>query len=315
MTRTTPRSRTRDNQGIDGRDAVGLYLDSIAKTALLTAEQEVELAKTIEAGVYAEQLLAGKARTNVSVSPEELQLLVRQGQDAFDHFVKANLRLVVSVARKHGHNAMPLLDLVQEGNTGLIRAIKKFDYSKGFKFSTYATWWIRQAITRGIAQGSQIVKLPVHIAEQINQVTSARANMTRKLGREPELAELAAELDMAADTVHSLLRLGRAHASLDAPLGTDGDTTLGDLVADRPIETDELASEDKEALHAMLDCLDDRSADIVKRRYGLVDGSMAKLADIGEVWGITAERVRQIERAALKQLQAQNSDELERIAM
>jgi len=312
-TRQAPRSRSRDT--IDGRDAVGLYLDSIAKTPLLSAQDEVELAKQIEAGVYAEQLLTGATRTNIPASPEELKWLVQQGEEAFNRFVNANLRLVVSVARKHGHNAMPLLDLIQDGNAGLIRAIKKFDYTKGFKFSTYATWWIRQAITRGIAQSAHIVKLPVHIAEQINQVSSARANLTRRLGREPDLGELSDEMSMPQETVHNLLRLSRNHASLDAPLNDDGDTTLGDLVASQPVTNDDIDSEDRQALHSLLDSLDTRSADIVKRRYGLTDGSMAKLSDIGAVWGITAERVRQIERAALKQLQLRQQDEDENLAM
>jgi len=310
-----PRARTSENHGIDGKDAVGLYLDSIAKTPLLTAHDEVDLAKRIEAGLFAEQVLAGNVRSKAKATEDELRLLVEQGQAAFDHFVRANLRLVVAVARKHGHNAMPLLDLVQEGNTGLIRAIKKFDYTKGFKFSTYATWWIRQAITRGVAQGSQIVKLPVHIAEQINQVTSTRCNLTRTLGHEPDLYELAAEMDMPVQTVQDLLRLGRNHASLDAPLSDDGDTTLGDLMAATAEEDDDLDSDDKAALHTMLNRLDDRSADIVRRRYGLAGGSAAKLADIGQAWGITAERVRQIERAALKTLQTQNMDELEQLAV
>ena len=310
-----PRPRQRENHGIDGKDAVGLYLDSIAKTPLLSAQDEVDLAKRIEAGLFAEQILAGNVRSKVKATEDELRLLVEQGQEAFDHFVRANLRLVVAVARKHGHNAMPLLDLVQEGNTGLIRAIKKFDYTKGFKFSTYATWWIRQAITRGVAQGSQIVKLPVHIAEQINQITSTRCNLTRKLGHEPDLNEVAAELDMPVHVVQELVRLGRAHASLDAPLTDDGDTTLGDLLAATPDVDDDLDSEDKAALHTMLNRLDDRSADIVRRRYGLAGGSAAKLADIGQAWGITAERVRQIERAALKTLQTQNADELEQLAV
>jgi len=314
-TKTNQTRRSGSNRSIEGRDAIGLYLDSISKTPLLTAQEEVDLAKRIEAGLFAQQILEGKVRTSVPTTVEELKVVVDEGHEAFERFVRANLRLVVAVARKHGHGAMPLLDLVQEGNTGLIRAVKKFDYAKGFKFSTYATWWIRQAITRGIAHGSQIVKLPVHIAEQINQVTSTRSNLTRRLGREPELHELASEMGMPANTVHDLIRLGRAHASLDAPLGDDGNTTLGDLVAAQPEEVSELSVEDKATLNTMLSNLDDRSADIVRRRYGLAGGSVAKLADIGEAWGITAERVRQIERAALKSLQRMSVSDLDEIAV
>ena len=299
-----PPVRARSHQEGEGKDAVGLYLESIAKTPLLTAQEEVDLAKRIEAGVFAEQILAGYVANRVGASKSELQIIVDQGNEAFDHFVQANLRLVVSVARKYGRGAMPLLDLIQEGNTGLLRAVKKFDYTKGFKFSTYATWWIRQAITRGVAQGGHIVKLPVHIAEQINQATGARANLTRKLGREPDSAEVAAELNMTIEALGELLSLSRQHASLDAPVRKDGDITLSDLMADTPHDEAALSSDDRAALHDRINSLDERSADIIRRRYGLVDGTVMKLADIGQAWGITAERVRQIERAALRTLQS-----------
>jgi len=288
---------------------VGLYLDSIARTPLLTAQDEVDLAKRIEAGVFAQEILDGYVRNRVGATQDELRRIVADGEEAFDRFVRANLRLVVSVARKYGRNAMPLLDLIQEGNTGLIRAVKKFDYTKGFKFSTYATWWIRQAITRGVAQGGHIVKLPVHIAEQINQVAATRSNLTRRLGREPELIEIAAEMNLPTEALRDLMNLSRQHASLDAPLRDDGDITLGDLMADTPQDEDRLGSDDRAALRAMIGQLDDRSADIIRRRYGLVDGTIMKLADIGETWGITAERVRQIERAAIQSLQTSGWDE------
>lgn len=298
-------ARNRSTDGIDGKDAVGLYLDSIAKTALLSAADEVDLARTIEAGLYAGKILAGEVKTSKKATKAELQELVTLGERSMQHFIKANLRLVVSVARKYGRAQMPLLDLVQEGNTGLIRAVEKFDYAKGFKFSTYATWWVRQAISRGIAQQGRIVRLPVHVAEQVNQVAAVRRNLERELGREPEVAEIAAELDLTEARIIDLIRYSREHVSLDAPVEADGDTALGDLIArETSPGPDEMVldAEDRARLDGMLSSLDDRSADVVRRRYGLVDGRQAKLADIGQHWGITAERVRQIERMALTKM-------------
>src|SRR5690606_5414164 len=196
---STSRTQARD-QGIDGRDSVGLYLDEIARTPLLDASTEVELAKTIEAGLFAEHLLAtGRVGRRKGGAPkyatqEELEWLAEEGRRAVQQFINANLRLVVSIARKYGRSQMPMLDLVQEGNTGLIRAVEKFDYAKGFKFSTYATWWVRQAITRGIAQQARVVRLPVHVVEELNQVGSARRTLERQLGRAPEPEEIAEEL-------------------------------------------------------------------------------------------------------------------------
>ncbi|MFT3887020.1 MAG: sigma-70 family RNA polymerase sigma factor [Arachnia sp.] len=295
-------ARMRSTEGIDGKDAVGLYLDAIAKTALLTAIEEVELARTIEAGLYAEQVLGGWEKSSLAATDDELRGVAAEGRRAMQRFVQANLRLVVSVARKYGRAQMPLLDLVQEGNTGLIRAVEKFDYTKGFKFSTYATWWVRQAISRGIAQQGRIVRLPVHVAEQVNQVSAVRRNLERQLGREPELIEIAEELGLEEEKVIDLLRYARDHVSLDAPVEADGDTSLGDLIARETAPgPDEvvLDAEDRARLEGMLSELDERSRDVVRRRYGLLDGRQAKLADIGTHWGITAERVRQIERQAL----------------
>ncbi|HEY5484928.1 MAG TPA: sigma-70 family RNA polymerase sigma factor [Propionibacteriaceae bacterium] len=312
MALTTAR-RPRTTDGIDGRDAVGLYLDGIAKTALLSAEEEVELARRIEAGLHAQAILDGeiidesRGKKPVRVTRKELEELARIGEEAMNRFVTANLRLVVSVARKYGRSAMPLLDLVQEGNTGLIRAVEKFDYTKGFKFSTYATWWVRQSISRGIAQQGRIVRLPVHVAEQINQVSAIRRNLERKFGREPELREIAEEMGIEEEKVLELIQFSREHVSLDAPVEEDGDTALGDLIAREPSPgPDEvvLDAEERARLEQMLSKLDPRSADVVRRRYGLLDGRQAKLADIGEVWGITAERVRQIERHAIAKLRS-----------
>lgn len=299
------KTRARSNDGIDGKDSVGLYLESIAKTPLLDAAEEVELARLIEAGQYAQAILRGDAETMSDATREELETIAEEGEHAMQHFVRANLRLVVSVARKYGRSQMPLLDLVQEGNTGLIRAVEKFDYAKGFKFSTYATWWVRQAISRGIAQQGRIVRLPVHVAEQVNQILAVRRNLERNLGREPEVAEIAEELGVEESKVVDLIRYSREHVSLDAPVEDDGDTSLGDLIARETAPgPDELVldAEDRTRLEGMLSDLDERSADVMRRRYGLLDGRQAKLADIGAVWGITAERVRQIERAALNQL-------------
>ncbi len=304
--------RIRSTDGIDGKDAVGLYLDGIAKTPLLTAEEEVILAKRIEAGLFARSLLNGTEGDAETAYPhgatrDELEQIADEGDQALHRFITANLRLVVSVARKYGRAQMPLLDLVQEGNTGLIRAVEKFDYSKGFKFSTYATWWVRQSISRGIAQQGRIVRLPVHVAEQVNQVSAVRRTLERRLGREPELIEIADELGLKEEQVIDLLRLARDHVSLDAPIEEDGDTALGDLLA-RELSPgpDEMVldAEDRARLDGMLSTLDDRSADVVRRRYGLLDGRQAKLADIAAVWGITAERVRQIERHAIAKLRS-----------
>ncbi|AQP52020.1 sigma-70 family RNA polymerase sigma factor [Tessaracoccus flavescens] len=300
-------ARMRSTDGIDGKDAVGLYLDAIAKTPLLTAVGEVELARAIEAGLFAQKILDGEVTSSIQATDDELAEIAAEGERAMQQFVQANLRLVVSVARKYGRSQMPLLDLVQEGNTGLIRAVEKFDYAKGFKFSTYATWWVRQAISRGIAQQGRIVRLPVHVAEQVNQVSAVRRNLERQLGREPELAEIAEELGLEESKVVDLLRYSRDHVSLDAPVEADGDTALGDLIARETAPgPDEMVldAEERARLEEMLSDLDERSQDVVRRRYGLLDGRQAKLADIGTHWGITAERVRQIERQALAQLRA-----------
>ena len=304
----TTRTASRE---VEGRDSVGMYLDEIARTPLLDAITEVELSKTIEAGLLAERLLAeGRVGRRKGGAPkyataEELEWLASEGQKAIQRFIEANLRLVVSIARKYGRSQMPMLDLVQEGNTGLIRAVEKFDYAKGYKFSTYATWWVRQAITRGIAQQARVVRLPVHVVEELNQVGAARRTLERQLGRDPEPEEIAAELDMDFDRVLDLLSWGREHVSLDTPVDEDGDTSLGDLIAQETApgpDSTVLDVESRDRLGHLVELLDDRAADIIRSRYGLVDGRQHKLADIGAKHGISAERVRQLEREALQKL-------------
>ncbi|HYG94143.1 MAG TPA: sigma-70 family RNA polymerase sigma factor [Nocardioides sp.] len=306
--KTAPRTAGRE---IEGRDSVGLYLDEIARTPLLDAAREVELAKTIEAGLYAEQLLRegryGRRKRSPAGRPsrEELEWLAEEGQKAIQEFITANLRLVVSIARKYGRAQMPMLDLIQEGNTGLIRAVEKFDYAKGYKFSTYATWWVRQAITRGIAQQARVVRLPVHVVEELNQVGGARRTLERQLGRDPEPEEIAAELGMDLERVLDLMAWGREHVSLDTPVDEDGDTSLGDLMAQETSPGPDISVLDTEArdrLNRLVSQLDERAADIIRSRYGLVDGRQHKLADIGAKHGISAERVRQLEREALQKL-------------
>ena len=301
----------RTEREIEGRDSVGLYLDEIARTPLLDAITEVELSKAIEAGMLAAHLLEeGRVGRRKGGAPgfateAELEWLVEEGERAMQQFINANLRLVVSIARKYGRSAMPMLDLIQEGNTGLIRAVEKFDYAKGYKFSTYATWWVRQAITRGIAQQARVVRLPVHVVEELNQVGGARRTLERQLGRDPEPEEIAAELGIEVDRVLDLMAWGREHVSLDTPVDEDGDTSLGDLMAQETAPGPDLTVLDVEArdrLNNLVDQLDARAADIIRSRYGLTDGRQHKLADIGVKHGISAERVRQLEREALQKL-------------
>ena len=311
MASTTARAAHRPRETAEGRDSVGMYLDEISRTPLLDAAAEVELSKAIESGLLAEHLLVGgrtrqrKVGALRGVTAAELEWVAAEGRRAMQVFINANLRLVVSIARKYGRAQMPLLDLVQEGNTGLIRAVEKFDYARGYKFSTYATWWIRQAITRGIAQQGRVVRLPVHVVEELNQVGAARRNLERVLGREPDPSEISAELDMDVDRVLDLLGWGRDHVSLDSPVDEDGDTSLGDLVARETLPGPDVTFLDVEArgrLSELVDQLGEREADIIRSRYGLVDGRQQKLADIGARHGISAERVRQLEREALARL-------------
>ncbi|MDR1387781.1 MAG: sigma-70 family RNA polymerase sigma factor [Propionibacteriaceae bacterium] len=303
-------SQTRDRRPTDASlDAVGSYLQTIAATPLLSASDEVELAQTIEAGLAAEAALDGRLPLSQAETTERdrpvLAELAELGRAARRRFVESNLRLVVSIARRYSRNQVPLADAIQEGNRGLIRAVEKFDYTQGYKFSTYATWWIRQAISRAIAHQGRAVRLPVHVAEQLSQIESTRRHLEVRLGREVEPEEIAQTLGLKPALVADLLRYAREPISLDAPLEEGGAATLGDLLAiDNGPTTDEMVvdADERARVEAMIEPLDERSADIVRRRYGLLDGSPSKLVEIGQRWGITPERVRQIERKAIAQL-------------
>lgn len=294
------------SRSIEGKDSFGLYLDQIAKTPLLDAATEVELSKTIEAGLYAEKLLAGELESALDASDEELEWLVAEGERAKLRFTESNLRLVVSIARKYARSGMPIIDLVQEGNTGLMRAVEKFDYTKGYKFSTYATWWVRQAITRGITQQARIVRLPVHVTEDLNRLNKVRRVMNQDLGRDAEPHELAKELDMDVDRVLDLMEWGKEHTSLDLPLNEDGDTTLGDLIAREtaPGPDEEVISHElTERIEALVGRLGEREAEIIRMRYGLTGGRVLTLAEVGARFGLSSERIRQLERESMQVLQ------------
>jgi RNA polymerase sigma factor (sigma-70 family) len=293
-----------DDSAAPDRDLVGTYLHEISRTPLLSAAQEVELAKQVEAGLLAEFWLDDGTFPE-HVTRTELTRLAAEGRRAKDAFILANLRLVVSIARRYTRSAMPLLDLVQEGNSGLVRAVEKFDYQRGYKFSTYATWWIRQAISRAIAQQARTVRLPVHLVEEINRMRNVRRDLTRELGRDPEIVELAGALDIEPLRVEELIRWARETVSLDTPVGEDGETSLSDLVADGDEPSPEdvvIAALQRDGLGQMIERLDPRSARIVRARYGLEDGRQQSLTEIAGTLGLSRERVRQLENAALHQL-------------
>ena len=286
-------------------DPVKDYLKQIGKVPLLTAGQEVELAKRIEAGLFAEEKLAdgnGVLRAGRSI---DLGRVAEDGRRAKDHLVEANLRLVVSVARRYAGRGMLFLDLIQEGNLGLIRGVEKFDYTRGYKFSTYATWWIRQAITRAMAEQSRTIRLPVHMAEAVRTLARVQRQMLQDLGREPTPGELAAGLGMTPEKVIEVQKYGREPISLHTPLGEDGDSELGDLIEDsEAIQPGEAVSFTllQEQLHCVLGTLSEREAGVLSMRFGLTDGQPRTLDEIGKVYGVTRERIRQIESKAMSKL-------------
>jgi RNA polymerase primary sigma factor len=285
-------------------DPVKDYLKQIGKVALLNAELEVELAKRIEAGLFAEEKLETDKKLNRETE-RDLRWVVKDGQRAKSHLLEANLRLVVSLAKRYTGRGMQFLDLIQEGNLGLIRAVEKFDYTKGYKFSTYATWWIRQAITRAMADQARTIRIPVHMVEVINKLSRVQRQLLQDLGREPTPEELARELDMTPEKVVEVQKYGREPISLSTPLGEDGDSEFGDLIEDteavQPAESVAFTMLQRE-LERILDSLHPREAAVIRSRYGLGDGVMKTLDQIGEEHGVTRERIRQIEAKTMSKL-------------
>ena len=298
-------SRRGQNNDNPSADLVRVYLNGIGKTALLTAEDEVHLAQTIEVGLYAEK--------------RDLKVLVKEGRKARSHLLEANLRLVVSLAKRYTGRGMPLLDLIQEGNLGLIRAMEKFDYAKGFKFSTYATWWIRQAITRGMADQSRTIRLPVHLVEQVNKLSRIKREMYQQLGREATNEELAEESGIDESKIELLLRQSRDPVSLDMPVGADEEAPLGDFIEDSEAadaESAVVASLRHSDIRDVIGTLEDREQDVIRMRYGLDDGVPRTLDQIGRQFGLSRERVRQIEREVMRKLRdGQRAEKLREYAM
>ncbi|MEU8156677.1 RNA polymerase sigma factor SigB [Micromonospora sp. NPDC048986] len=295
-----------DERGIS-TDLVRAYLNGIGRTKLLTAAQEVDLARRIEAGLFADEKLA----TCTPVSAElraDLELIVAQGRAAKDHLLEANLRLVVSIAKRYTGRGMAFLDLIQEGNLGLIRAVEKFDYAKGYKFSTYATWWIRQAITRAMADQARTIRIPVHMVEQVNRMVRARRELAVTLGREPTVAEVARALEIPEIQVIELISYDREPVSLDQAVGDDGESALGDFVAsvDPRTEPGDAAAQGelRNEVSIVLSTLSQREQAVIRLRFGLDDGRQRTLDEVGREFGLSRERIRQIEKVTLLKLRA-----------
>jgi RNA polymerase primary sigma factor len=289
-------------------DPIRQYLKEVGRVPLLDARQEVDLAKKIEAGLAASAMLeeaASEARTLDIAETRRLRRLEATGTAARKHMVAANLRLVVSIARKHANRGLPLLDLIQEGSLGLIRAVEKFDYTRGFKFSTYATWWIRQAVSRAIADHGRTIRIPVHMVETINRVTRIQRELVQDLGREPTEEEIGERAEMSGERVREIMKIAQSPTSLDSPIGEDGDGRFGDLLEDRdaiaPPEAADVTAM-QEQLRAVLKMLPERERRVIELRYGLADGRARTLEEVGREFGVTRERIRQIESKTLTKL-------------
>jgi RNA polymerase primary sigma factor len=294
---------TDDLKHIDTDDTIGLYLKEVSRVPLLTAEEEVELSQRIERGRMGREELA-KGRV-INKRRLELRMLIEDGWAAREHLVTANSRLVISVAKKYMSRGVPFLDLIQEGNIGLIRATKKFDYRRGHKFSTYATWWIRQAVTRAIADQGRTIRVPVHMGDQINKLLRTQHQLTQKLGRDPSVEELAISLDVLPKKVENMIQVSRRPLSLETPTDNEDDSVLGDFIEDNEIPApNETATYNllKEHLEIVMDSLPPREVRILQLRYGLLDGQAYTLEEVGRKMGVTRERVRQIEAQALSRL-------------
>ncbi|WP_420884096.1 RNA polymerase sigma factor SigB [Micromonospora sp. CPCC 205547] len=295
-----------DERGIS-TDLVRAYLNGIGRTKLLTAAQEVELAKRIEAGLFAEEKLSTCTPVSADLRAD-LELIVAQGRAAKDHLLEANLRLVVSIAKRYTGRGMAFLDLIQEGNLGLIRAVEKFDYAKGYKFSTYATWWIRQAITRAMADQARTIRIPVHMVEQVNRMVRVRRELSVTLGREPTVTEVATALEIPEYQVIELISYDREPVSLDQAVGEDGESALGDFVAavDPRQEPGDAAAngELRNEVRIVLATLSQREQAVIRLRFGLDDGRQRTLDEVGKEFGLSRERIRQIEKVTLLKLRA-----------
>ncbi len=301
----------KDRVDRDEEDLVRLYLSDIGQYTLLTKDDEVRLAKQIEAGKTAREEFGADGKGLTPAKKRELRNLIKDGETAERAFVQSNLRLVVSIAKKYQASGLPLLDLIQEGNLGLMHAVEKFDWRKGFKFSTYATWWIRQAITRGIANTGRTIRLPVHAGDTLARLQKARSRLELKFGRQPSLRELAAEVEMPEDKVTEALRFAAEPLSLSEPLREDGDAELGDVVEDRSAESHcEVAATAllPEEIQRLLAPLDEREREILKLRFGLDRGEPRTLEEVGEHFNLTRERIRQIEARAMSKLRHPSSD-------